>query len=127
MPAVASRREQLHRRALRLEYFTVGWNVVEGVVAVTAGLIAGSVALVGFGANSGIEVISAVALLWRLKSAGPHARAVERGRQTTGTLRSGRDSSCSRSISPTKLPAPCWLGRPQTPPQSGSYLRCSRS
>jgi hypothetical protein len=50
------------------------------VVAVAAGLLAGSVALVGFGVDSGIEVISAVALLWRLKSAGPHARAGEWGR-----------------------------------------------
>lgn len=80
VPAVAARQEQLHRRAVRLEYFTVGWNVVEGVIAVAAGLLAGSVALVGFGVDSGIEVISAIALLWRLKSAGPHATAMERGR-----------------------------------------------
>jgi hypothetical protein len=39
-------RERLYRRVLRLEYFTVGWNVVEAVVAITAGLVAGSVALV---------------------------------------------------------------------------------
>jgi cation diffusion facilitator family transporter len=68
-----SRRERLHRRAVRLEYFTVGWNVIEAVVAITAGLIVGSVALIGFGADSGIEVISAVALLWRLRKAGAHA------------------------------------------------------
>ena len=56
-------RERLHRRAVRLEWFTVSWNVVEAVVAIGAGIIAGSVALIGFGADSGIEVISAVALL----------------------------------------------------------------
>jgi divalent metal cation (Fe/Co/Zn/Cd) transporter len=56
-----------------LEYFTVGWNVVEAVVAIGAGVIAGSVALIGFGADSAIEVISAVGLLWRLRKAGPHA------------------------------------------------------
>lgn len=50
--------QQLHRRALRLEWFTISWNVVEAVVAISAGLIAGSVALVGFGVDSGIEVIS---------------------------------------------------------------------
>jgi divalent metal cation (Fe/Co/Zn/Cd) transporter len=44
-------------------------------VAITAGVIAGSVALVGFGADSGIEVISAVALLWRLRKAGADADA----------------------------------------------------
>jgi cation diffusion facilitator family transporter len=62
-------RERLHARALRLEYFTVAWNVIEAAVAITAGVIAGSVALVGFGADSSIEVLSAVALLWRLRTA----------------------------------------------------------
>jgi hypothetical protein len=57
------RRVALHRRALWLEYFTVGWNVVEAAVAIGAGLIAGSVALIGFGADSAIEVVSAVGLL----------------------------------------------------------------
>src|SRR4029453_4502607 len=71
------RRQVLHRRALWLEYFTVGWNVIEGVVAIGAGIIAGSVALIGFGADSAIEVISAVGLLWRLRKAGPHAAVSE--------------------------------------------------
>src|SRR5829696_3217258 len=73
----AERRVALDRRALWLEYFTVGWNVVEAVVAIGAGVIAGSVALIGFGADSGIEVISAVGLLWRLCKAGPHAAVGE--------------------------------------------------
>jgi divalent metal cation (Fe/Co/Zn/Cd) transporter len=63
--------------ALWLEYFTVGWNVVEAVVAIGAGVIAGSVTLIGFGADSAIEVISAVGLLWRLRKAGPHAAVSE--------------------------------------------------
>jgi divalent metal cation (Fe/Co/Zn/Cd) transporter len=71
------RRRLLHRRALRLEYFTVGWNVIEGVVAIGAGIIAGSVALVGFGVDSSIEVISALGLLWRLRKAGPKATVQE--------------------------------------------------
>jgi divalent metal cation (Fe/Co/Zn/Cd) transporter len=71
------RRQGLHRRALRLEYFTVGWNVLEAVVAIGAGLIAGSVALIGFGVDSGVEVISAVGLLWRLRKAGPEATVAE--------------------------------------------------
>jgi cation diffusion facilitator family transporter len=75
----AARRKQLHRRGVRLEWFTVAWNVVEGVVAIGAGLLTGSVSLVGFGADSFIEVISAVALLWRLRKAGPNASAEERG------------------------------------------------
>ena len=73
----AERRVALHRRALWLEYLTAGWNVVEAVVAIGAGIVAGSVALIGFGADSAIEVISAVGLLWRLRKAGPHATVRE--------------------------------------------------
>ena len=72
-----SRQEQLHRRGVRLEVFTVGWNVIEATVAVGAGLLVGSVALIGFGVDSGIEVISALALLWRLLKAGPNASVQE--------------------------------------------------
>jgi divalent metal cation (Fe/Co/Zn/Cd) transporter len=71
------RRRGLHRRALGLEYFSVGWNVLEAVVAIGAGVIAGSVALIGFGVDSGVEVISAVGLLWRLHKAGPDATVAE--------------------------------------------------
>jgi cation diffusion facilitator family transporter len=74
-----ARREELHRRGLWLEWFTVAWNVVEALVAIGVGVVVGSVALVGFGVDSGIEVISAVALLWRLRKAGPHASAEEHG------------------------------------------------
>jgi divalent metal cation (Fe/Co/Zn/Cd) transporter len=77
--ARAARKEELHRRGVRLEAFTVGWNVVEAVVAIGVGIAVGSVALIGFGADSGIEVISAVALLWRLLKAGPHASVPEEG------------------------------------------------
>ena len=73
------RREKLHRRGLWLEWFTVAWNVVEAAVAIGVGLVVGSVALVGFGVDSGIEVISAVVLLWRLYRAGPNASAEEQG------------------------------------------------
>jgi cation diffusion facilitator family transporter len=75
--ASLERRRTLHRRALWLEYFTVGWNVIEGVVAIGAGLLAGSVALIGFGVDSSIEVISALGLLWRLRTAGPTASVQE--------------------------------------------------
>ena len=54
------------RRARLLNRFTIAWNVVEGVVAVTAGLVAGSVSLIGFGLDSGIEVSASVILAWRL-------------------------------------------------------------
>jgi cation diffusion facilitator family transporter len=62
---------------VRLEWFTVSWNVIEAVVAIGAGIIAGSVALIGFGVDSGVEVISAIGLLWRFRTAGPDAEAGE--------------------------------------------------
>jgi divalent metal cation (Fe/Co/Zn/Cd) transporter len=61
-------RPQLLRRGIRLEWLTVGWNVIEGVVAITAGLVAASPALVGFGFDSAVETVSGVVLLWRLRS-----------------------------------------------------------
>jgi divalent metal cation (Fe/Co/Zn/Cd) transporter len=58
----------LVRRGRRLECFTIGWNSLEGLVAILSGLIAGSIALVGFGFDSLIEVTSGAALLWRLSA-----------------------------------------------------------
>ena len=54
------------RRGRWLEYFTVIWNAVEGLVAVGAGVFAGSISLVGFGIDSFIEVTSGSVLLWRM-------------------------------------------------------------
>lgn len=54
-------------RALRLEYLTVGWNVLEGGIAISAALTAGSVALLGFGIDSLVESASAAILIWRLR------------------------------------------------------------
>lgn len=59
-------RENLVRRGKRLEYFTVAYNSLEGLISILAGLMAGSVSLVGFGLDSVIEVTSGAALLWRL-------------------------------------------------------------
>src|SRR6476620_3038818 len=53
-------------RGRRLEYFPIAWNALEGLVAVVAGAIAGSISLVGFGIDSFIEVTSGSALLWRM-------------------------------------------------------------
>lgn len=55
------------RRGRTLEYLTIGWNSLEAVVAIGAGLIAGSIALVGFGIDSVIESLSGTVLLWRLR------------------------------------------------------------
>ena len=58
--------QSLRRQGRRLEYLTLGWNLVEGVVAIVSGLFAGSTALLGFGVDSLIESSSGAALLWRL-------------------------------------------------------------
>ncbi len=55
------------RSGRRLEYFTLGWNVTEAAVAIAAGIVAGSIALLGFGADSVIESLSSIVLLWRLQ------------------------------------------------------------
>lgn len=53
-------------RARLLNRLTISWNVVEGMVAITAGVVAGSVSLIGFGIDSGIEVSASIVLFWRL-------------------------------------------------------------
>lgn len=69
------------RRGRKLEYFTIAWNAVEGVVAVGAGAIAGSISLVGFGIDSFIEVTSGSILLWRMSvDADEHRRAANEKR-----------------------------------------------
>jgi divalent metal cation (Fe/Co/Zn/Cd) transporter len=59
-------RRALLRRAVFLAWFTVGWNVAEGIIAIAAALVAGSRALLGFGLDSGVESLSASVVLWRL-------------------------------------------------------------
>ena len=54
------------KEALSLEYLTIGWNILEGVIAVSAALLAGSVALLAFGLDSFIECASGAIMLWRL-------------------------------------------------------------
>ncbi len=65
------------RRAVRLEQATVGYNILEGIIAVGAGLVAGSVALVGFGFDSWIEVAAAAVVLHRLRAEIRHGRVDE--------------------------------------------------
>ena len=75
---VASRlieRSQLLDRALQLAYFTVVWNVGEGIVAIWAAVASGSDALLGFGLDSGVESLSGLVLIWRLNV---ERRTVER-------------------------------------------------
>jgi divalent metal cation (Fe/Co/Zn/Cd) transporter len=66
MAIATPNRRDLVRRGQRLEYFTIAYNSLEGLVSIVGGLISGSVSLVGFGLDSAIEVTSGAALLWRL-------------------------------------------------------------
>lgn len=70
---MTNREEALRRRGQRLAWLIVVWDIIEGAIAVTAGLAAGSIALIGFGIDSVIEVFAAAVVIWQLR-AGPRAR-----------------------------------------------------
>jgi divalent metal cation (Fe/Co/Zn/Cd) transporter len=55
------------RRAVRLAWVTIAWNVVEAIVAIVAGMAASSIALVGFGLDSTVEVMSAIVIVWQFR------------------------------------------------------------
>lgn len=67
MPAADGDRTRLLRRGVRLEQFSIAWDVVEGIVAVTAGVLSGSTTLMAFGMESVIETIAAGTVYWRLR------------------------------------------------------------
>ena len=57
----------LHKKALSLSYFTVGYNIIEGIVSILAGVLAGSIALIGFGLDSFVESLSGSVMIWRFR------------------------------------------------------------
>jgi divalent metal cation (Fe/Co/Zn/Cd) transporter len=61
---------KLYKKALSLSYFTVGYNISEGVVSIAAGLLADSIALIGFGLDSFVESLSGSVMIWRLRKHG---------------------------------------------------------
>jgi len=61
------RRSASRRRALRLEYLTIAWNAVEGSLAILAGAFARSIALIGFGLDSSIELLASAVTAWQLR------------------------------------------------------------
>ena len=80
--ALPANRLALLRRSRRLNYATLGYNSLEGVLSIGAGLLAGSIVLVGFGADSFIELTAGVAALWRLQADLNPARRERAERQT---------------------------------------------
>lgn len=71
------RNKSLNTRALLLSYFTVGYNLLEGIVSITAGSLAGSGALMGFGFDSFIESLSGSVMIWRFRKGGELTEAEE--------------------------------------------------
>ena len=74
VPDTTTNRAALVRRGQLYSRLTLAYNACEGAAAIIAGMMAGSVALVGFGLDSVIEVASTIAALWRLRSDGDEAR-----------------------------------------------------
>jgi len=70
--AAEARRSVLHRRIRLIVGVTIAYNVLEAVVAIAAGTIASSVALIGFGLDSTVEVLSAAAVAWQFTRKDPH-------------------------------------------------------
>ena len=68
-------RTGMERRARRLSYFTVGYNLLEGMLSVAVGGAAGSVALVGFGFDSFVESLSGGVMIWRFRERGSMSHA----------------------------------------------------
>jgi cation diffusion facilitator family transporter len=69
--------KDLYRKGLYLEYFTIGYNLVEATASIVFGALAGSIALIGFGLDSIVESLSGLALIWRLKQHGRISRQKE--------------------------------------------------
>src|SRR4051794_41309191 len=101
-------RAALVRRAQLLARLGLAWHGIEAAVAIVAGVVAGSVALVGFGADSLVEAVAGVVLLWRFAGSRPAApSAPRRARKPIGA-----------GVFP--LPPPAKVGAAGAPPRWGA-------
>jgi divalent metal cation (Fe/Co/Zn/Cd) transporter len=111
-PSPSQSRARLVRRARLLAWAGLGWHAIEATVAVTAGVVAGSVALVGFGADSLIEAMAGLVVLWRLASA--HAMSERRAQQMIAisfyALSAYVAVEATRSLIADDRPAVSWVG-----------------
>jgi divalent metal cation (Fe/Co/Zn/Cd) transporter len=80
-PAPAAARQPLVRRARALAWLGIGWHVIEAAIALAAGAVAGSIALVGFGADSVIESAAGLIVVWRFAAARVSSAGAERRAQ----------------------------------------------
>ena len=105
-------RASLVRRARRLAWIGLGWHGIEAAVAIAAGVVAGSVALVGFGADSLIELAAGIVVLWRLASA--RAISERRAQQMIAVsfylLSAYVAVEAIRSLAAGDRPAVSWVG-----------------
>ena len=110
--SISHSRARLVRRARLLAWAGIGWHVVEATVAVAAGVVAGSVALVGFGADSLIEAMAGLVVIWRLANA--HAMSERRAQQLIAVsfyvLSAYVAIEASRSLVVADRPAVSWVG-----------------
>jgi len=102
------------REGRRLEYMTIGWNLVEAAVSIGAGALAGSTALIGFGIDSVIESASGGILLWRLQESEHHARREAAALRLVGltflALAAWVTFEASRSLWLREAPDPSYAG-----------------
>jgi divalent metal cation (Fe/Co/Zn/Cd) transporter len=109
-PAAAEDRTRLVRRARRLAWLGIGWHAIEATIAVAAGIVAGSIALVGFGADSLIEAAAAVVLLWRLAGTS-RERTAQRLIAITFYVIAGYVAiEAARTLIGAHHPEPSWVG-----------------
>ncbi len=111
-PGPSQSRARLVRRARLLAWAGLSWHAIEATVAVTAGVVAGSVALVGFGADSLVEAMAGLVVLWRLASA--HAMSERRAQQMIAisfyVLSAYVAVEATRSLIADDRPAVSWVG-----------------
>ena len=111
-------RDKLVRTGRLLAWFTIGWNTIEGAVAVLSGIAAGSVALVGFGVDSYVEVFAGAVIIWRLAqerhghaiSEAAEARAVRIIAATFAILAVGIAVESIRKLATGEQPDPSPVG-----------------
>jgi divalent metal cation (Fe/Co/Zn/Cd) transporter len=108
-------RARLVRRARGLAWLGVGWHALEAAIAIAAGLAAGSIALVGFGADSLVEAFAGFIVLWRLAAARVTSGAAERRAQqliaiSFWVIAAYVAVEASRSLVAGDEPGASWLG-----------------
>ena len=108
-------RERLVKRAKLLAWLGLGWHVIEAAVAIGAGIVAGSIALIGFGADSLIESVAAFVLLWRFAAPRASSESAERGAQkliaiSFYLLAAYVGFEAVRSLLTARVPEVSWVG-----------------